>query len=198
MIKDAGKSGDYLAMFRAQYIPNLITSTRIFLVPCLIWMLFHQQFERSLLLVLFMGISDALDGFLARCYGWKTTLGSYLDPLADKLMLLSAFIAFAVLGWVPWWLASIIVARDVVLLVGAIYYHLTTRQLRMGPLPISKINTFAQIILAVSLICSQVSVIHEQLLNALMAIVVCTTIASGMRYVMEWSRRAAKIVQKQA
>ena len=108
-------------MFPARYIPNLITTARIFFVPCLIWLLFHQQYERSLILVLLMGLSDALDGFLARCYGWKTTLGAYLDPIADKLMLLSAFIAFAVLGWVPWWLSAIVIARDVVLLIGAVY-----------------------------------------------------------------------------
>ena len=185
-------------MFPARYIPNLITTARIFFVPCLIWLLFHQQYERSLILVLLMGLSDALDGFLARCYGWKTTLGAYLDPIADKLMLLSAFIAFAVLGWVPWWLSAIVIARDVVLLIGAVYYHWVTRQLSMEPLPISKINTFAQIILAVSLIFSQVGNLHPQMLNALMAIVMCTTLASGYQYVTEWSRRAAKIVQKQA
>jgi len=182
---------------KAKYIPNVITSTRILCVPCLIWMLFHQQFERSLLLVLFMGLSDALDGFLARCYDWKTTLGAYLDPIADKLMLLSAFIAFAVLGWVPWWLAMIIVTRDVVLLVGAFYYHLSTRQLKMEPLMISKINTCAQIILAVGLIYTQVSSLNVQVLNALMTIVACTTIASGTQYVMEWSRRAARFAHKQ-
>ena len=184
-------------MFQARYIPNVITSARIFFVPCLIWMLLHHQFERSLILILLMGLSDALDGFLARCYGWKTTLGSYLDPIADKLMLLSAFVTFAVLGWVPWWLSAIVVARDVVLLAGAVFYHLSTRQLSMEPLLISKVNTFAQIMLAVSLIYAQVGTIHTQVLNALMTVVVCTTVGSGMRYVIEWSRRAAKIAHKQ-
>ena len=184
-------------MFKAHYIPNLITSTRILCVPCLIWLLFHQQFERSLLLVLFMGVSDALDGFLARSYQWKTTLGAYLDPIADKLMLLSAFLAFAVLGWIPWWLATIVIARDVVLLIGAISYHLVTRKLQMEPLAISKINTFAQIILSVSLIYSQVYTVHPQVLNALMTLVACTTVASGAQYVLEWSRRAVRAGQRQ-
>ncbi len=184
-------------MFKARYIPNVITGTRILCVPCLIWMLFQQQFERSLILVLFMGVSDALDGFLARCYNWKTTLGAYLDPIADKLMLLTAFIAFAALGWIPWWLAALIVARDVILMIGAISYHLVTRKLQMEPLLISKINTCAQIVLAVSLIYSQVNPIHPQILNALMTIVVCTTVASGMQYVLEWSRRAVRSAQKQ-
>lgn len=184
-------------MFKAKYIPNAITSTRILCVPCLIWMLFQHQFERSLILVLFMGLSDALDGFLARCFDWKTTLGAYLDPLADKLMLLTIFFAFAILGWVPWWLAAIIVARDVILLAGAFYYHLSTRQLKMEPLTVSKINTFAQIILAVSLIYAQVGPLHVQILNVLMTVVACTTVGSGMSYVMEWSRRASRYAQKQ-
>mgnify|MGYP006074719827 CR=1 FL=1 len=184
-------------MFKAKYIPNVITSTRILCVPCLIWMLFHQQFERSLVLIYFMGLSDALYGFLARCYSWKTTLGAYLDPIADKLMLLSTFIAFSALGWVPWWLAAVIVARDVILLVGAGYYHLVTRQLTMEPLAISKINTCAQIILAVSLIYAQVGPLYSQVLNVLMTVVVCTTVASGIQYVIEWSRRASKFSHKQ-
>ena len=184
-------------MLKAKYIPNAITRARILCIPCLIWMLFHQQFERSLILIFFMGLSDALDGFLARCYGWKTTLGAYLDPIADKLMLLSTFIAFAALGWVPWWLAAVIIARDVILLAGAFFYHLSTRQLKKEPLATSKINTCVQIILAVSLIYAQVGPLHTQILNALMTIVVCTTVASGTQYVVEWSRRASKIAHKQ-
>ncbi len=179
-------------MFKAHYIPNVITGTRILCVPCLVWMLFNQHFERSLLLVLFMGVSDALDGFLARCYNWKTTLGAFLDPIADKIMLVAAFLTFALLGWIPWWMAALIIARDVILLLGAVSYHMVTRRLQMEPLMISKINTFAQIILAVSLIYTQVNPMHPQVLNAMMAIVVCTTLASGMRYVLEWSRRAVK------
>ena len=184
-------------MLSARYIPNIITGARIAFVPCLIWLLIHHQYERSLILVALMGLSDALDGFLARCYHWKTTLGAYLDPLADKIMLLAVFICFAVLGWVPWWFAALIVARDVVLLTGAVFYHWSTRQLKMEPLAISKVNTCAQIILAVSLIYAQVGPMHNQIINALMTVVVCTTIASGGQYVIEWSRRAAKFVQKQ-
>lgn len=184
-------------MLKAQHIPNMITGTRIICVPCLVWMLFHQQFERSLILVLFMGVSDALDGYLARCYHWKTTLGAFLDPIADKLMLLSAFIAFAALGWIPWWLTAIVVARDVGLLIGAVSFHIVTRKLQMQPLFISKINTFAQILLAVSLIYAQVNSLHPQLLNALMTLVVCTTVASGMQYVLEWSKRAVRSAQRQ-
>lgn len=184
-------------MLSARYIPNIITGARIVCVPFFVWLLFHHQYERSLILVLLMGLSDALDGFLARWYNWKTTLGAYLDPLADKIMLLTAFVSFAVLGWIPWWLAIIIVARDVVLLVGAVYYHLSTRQLKMEPLAISKINTFVQIVLAVSLIYSQVNPVHTQIISALMTIVAVTTLASGSQYIVEWSRRAAKFAQKQ-
>ena len=179
-------------MFKVQYIPNLITITRILFLPYLVWMLFHQQFERSLLLMLFIGVSDGLDGFLARRYHWETKLGGYLDPIADKIMLVSVYVTFAVLNWIPWWLAAIIVARDAVLLLGAFSYHLVTKQLQMEPLLISKVNTFMQILLAVSLIYSQVNPLNPQLLNAMMAVTLCTTIASGIGYVLEWSKRAVR------
>ncbi len=185
-------------MLSARYIPNIITGARIACVPFFVWLLFHHQYERSLILVFLMGLSDGLDGFLARCYNWKTTLGAYLDPLADKIMLLTAFVSFAVLGWIPWWLAGIVVARDVVLLIGAVAYHIGTRQLKMEPLAISKVNTFMQIVFAVSLIYSQVWPIHEHIMTVLMALVACTTLASGSQYIVEWSWRAAKITQKQA
>ena len=185
-------------MFSACYIPNYITGTRILFVPCLIWMLFQSHYERALILVLLMGLSDALDGFLARCYDWKTTLGAYLDPIADKAMLLSAYLTFAILGWVPWWLSGLVIARDVVLLVGAVCYHLSTRQLKMDPLAISKINTFAQIILAVSLIYAQVGPMSSQVISGLIAVVACTTLASGSQYVIEWFRRAAKVSASRA
>lgn len=185
-------------MFPARYIPNAVTSLRIALVPCFIWLLFQQQFERALYLMLFLGLSDAVDGFLARCYGWKTALGAYLDPIADKFMLISFFICFAVLGWIPVWLAVVIIGRDLILLAGAVYYHWATRQLEMRPLAISKINTFAQIVLAVSLTYAHVGSLPTLILDALMAIVLCTTVASGFSYVVGWSRRAAKIVQRQA
>jgi cardiolipin synthase len=145
-----------------------------------------------------MGLSDALDGFLARCYDWKTTLGAYLDPIADKVMLLSAYLTFAILGWVPWWLSGLVIARDVVLLVGAVCYHLSTRQLKMDPLAISKVNTFAQIILAVSLIYAQVGPMSAQVISGLIAVVACTTLASGSQYVIEWLRRAAKVSASRA
>ncbi len=180
-------------MLPAIYIPNLITIARILAVPFFIWLLVDQQFERALLLLLIMGLSDALDGFLARCYGWKTTLGSYLDPVADKIMLLSVFLAFAILGWVPWWLTILVIARDVILLLGAVYYHFLTRQLNMEPLSISKVNTFMQIMLAVCLVYDQLVSVNSLLLNAMMTLVVCTTIMSGYDYVAKWCQRAAKI-----
>ena len=185
-------------MCPARYIPNFITGARILFVPCLIWMLFQSHYERALILVLLMGLSDGLDGFLARCYDWKTTLGSYLDPIADKAMMLSTYLTFAILGWVPWWLSGLIIARDVVLVIGAISYHFSTRQLSMDPLLISKLNTFAQIILAVSLIYAQIGSLSTGIINTLITIVACTTLASGSQYVIEWSRRAAKVSASRA
>lgn len=180
-------------MIPATYIPNLITCARIIAVPFFVWLLIDHQYERALLLLLLMGLSDALDGFLARCYGWKTTLGSYLDPIADKVMLLVVYVAFAFLGWVPWWLTAVVVARDAILMTGAVYYHCSTSQLKMEPSSISKINTFVQIILAITLVYQQVTQLHPFILNMLMTLVVYTTIISGYQYVTQWYARAEKI-----
>jgi cardiolipin synthase len=180
-------------MIPATYIPNLITCARIVAVPFFVWLLIDQQYERALLLLLLMGLSDALDGFLARCYGWKTTLGSYLDPIADKVMLLVVYVAFALFEWVPWWLTAIVVARDCILMVGAVYYHYSTSQLKMEPSSISKINTFVQIILAITLVYHQIAHFHPFVLNVLMTLVVYTTILSGYKYVTQWYARAEKV-----
>lgn len=180
-------------MIPVTYIPNLITCARIVAVPFFIWLLVDHQYERALFLLLLMGLSDALDGFLARCYGWKTTLGSYLDPIADKVMLLVVYVAFAVFGWVPWWLTALVVARDAVLMIGAVYYHYSTSQLKMEPSSISKVNTFVQIILAITLVYHQVTHIHPFILNIMMTFVVYTTIISGYQYVIQWTMRAEKI-----
>ena len=100
-------------MISVRQLPNIITGIRILCIPYLIWMIFQRQFEQALLLIVLMGLSDGLDGFLARSYGWQTRLGSMLDPIADKLMLLALFVSFGLLQWVPWLLVITIALRDI-------------------------------------------------------------------------------------
>lgn len=182
-----------------RFIPNIITIARLVAVPFLIWWLFDSQFYNALVLFLLMGISDALDGYLAKSFSWKTTLGAYLDPAADKAMLISAYITLGALYLLPHWLVFLVILRDVALLSGALSYVTTTRQLDIKPTIISKFNTFMQIILVLIVIYDQLNAVPTLLVQVLIGLTVFTTVASGLDYSMEErTRRAARHSGKQA
>ena len=182
-----------------RFIPNLITLLRFAAVPLLVWWLFDHQFYNALLLCFLMGLSDALDGFLAKTFDWKTTLGSYLDPAADKVMLISSYIALGALDLLPHWLVFIVILRDVALLSGAVSYVSMTRRLEIEPSLISKLNTFVQILLVLAVIYSQINDFPAIILQILVGLTLFTTIASGYDYLVEErSRRAARHSGKRA
>ena len=182
-----------------RFIPNIITIARLSAVPLLVWWLFDGQYYNALALFLLMGISDALDGYLAKSFDWKTTLGAYLDPAADKAMLLSAYITLGALNLLPHWLVFLVILRDVALLSGALSYMTTTRKLDIKPTLISKLNTFVQIVLVLAVIYDQLNNVPILLLQILIALTVLTTVASGLDYTIEErSRRAARHSGKQA
>ncbi len=181
-----------------RFIPNLITATRFAAVPVLIWWLFDGNFYNALILFLIMGLSDALDGYLAKSFDWKTTLGAYLDPAADKAMLISAYISLGALHLLPHWLVFIVILRDVALLSGALSYNLSTRRLEIQPTLISKLNTFVQIVLVFAVIYSQLHALPILLIHVMIGLTVLTTLVSGLDYLAEErSRRAAKHSGKQ-
>ena len=118
-------------------IPNLISIMRIVLVVPLAYFLWHQNYLIALLLFLVGGLSDGLDGFLARRYKWETELGVMLDPMGDKLMMLTAYL---LLGWhtlLPWWLVSLVLARDLIIVVGSLLYKKYIAEAQLKPLFIS-------------------------------------------------------------
>ena len=176
-------------------IPNIITGVRFLLVPLLVWSLVERNFGLALATFGIMGVSDGLDGFLAKHYGWKTRLGEFLDPLADKTMLVSAYITLGFGGLVPFWLVITIILRDVVILTGAGVYHLLTRQLQMVPSLISKLNTLAQIILVLAVIFDQLIELPGNLVSIIIILTLFTTVASGIAYVIEWSSRAKQAMR---
>ena len=116
-----------------RYLPNTITIARFTVVPLLVWWLIDEQYNNALLLFLLMGLSDALDGYLAKTFNWRTTVGAHLDPAADKVMLISAYITLGMLHLLPHWLVFIVILRDVALLAGALSYVLVTRTLEIQP-----------------------------------------------------------------
>jgi len=179
-------------MLRARDIPNVISVLRILLVLPVIHLLLHQEFRLAMLLFFVAGVSDALDGFLARQFGWRSRLGGILDPLADKFLLISVFVCLAWLDALPWWLVGLVVLRDLVIVGGALAYHLTVERLEAEPTLISKLNTALQILLALLVVYDLgFEPVPGWILQGLLWAVSFTLVASGLDYVLEWSRRAA-------
>lgn len=182
-----------------RFIPNLITAIRFAAVPLLVWWLFNGQFYNAFLLFFLMGLSDALDGYLAKSFGWKTTLGTYMDPAADKVMLICAYVTLGALDLLPHWLVFIVILRDVALLAGALSYNFATRRLEIQPTPISKLNTCMQIVLVFAVIYGQFGTLPGVVIPILIGFTVFTTVASGLDYLVEErSRRTARHTGKQA
>lgn len=180
-------------MIKKEDIPNLISILRIFLSVPVVWMLLLQRFDIALILFAIAGVSDGLDGFLAKHYGWQSHLGGMLDPLADKVLLVSSYVALAILGLIPLLLMLLVILRDLVIVTGALVYNFRVRELEADPSMISKFNTFSQIVLVLAVVLDQGLLgLPDGLRVLLLWLVAATTIASGANYVWVWSRRAAK------
>lgn len=174
-----------------EQIPNIITVVRILSIAPICWLLWKESYALALALLVLAGLSDALDGFLARRYGWFTRLGAMLDPMADKLFVVSVFIVFGLKGNLPWWLIVLVIGRDVVIVLGALAYKLVRGQLEMHPLLISKLNTGLQIfLLAMTLFHVAMYPLPDWFNQGLQWLVAATTILSGIAYVYLWGRYA--------
>ncbi len=172
-------------------IPNLLTVLRILLVPPFALALVDGRYNLALMLFLLAGASDGLDGFLAKRYGWTSRLGSILDPLADKLLLITSFLVLAWLELLPGWLAWAVLGRDVAIVAGALAYHWYFGRYDLAPAAISKVNTLVQIVLVVATITAAgpFSLIAMGV-PTLVYLALATTLASGIHYVITWSQRA--------
>ena len=164
-------------------LPNLISLARLFAVPLMVWLIVDGEMTAAFWVFVAAGISDAVDGFIAKRFDAITTFGSYIDPLADKALLVSCFVALGIEGQIANWLVILVVFRDVVIIGGAILAVPLGRPVIMRPLFISKLNTTTQIIL-VALVLAEIGVgVHEAKLIVLMQyIVAATTLASGIGY----------------
>jgi cardiolipin synthase len=126
-------------------IPNFLTLLRIVLVPLLVIFLINKSFLKALILFACLGLTDALDGFLARILNQQTVLGSYLDPIADKILVTSCFLALAILKVIPGWLAVVVISRDVIILLGISILSIMNIAFEVQPLFVSKVTTTLQI-----------------------------------------------------
>jgi cardiolipin synthase len=169
------------------HLPNLITLSRIALVPVLILVLKDRDYGVALAVFLAAGISDALDGYVAKRFGYVSHLGAVLDPLADKALLVGAYVMLTLLGHVPFWLMLTVAFRDMLIIGGYLVYTSLHGAIRMQPSRLSKFNTLAQIALVVLILA------HEamrwgwpMLIESFVWLVAVTTVASGAHYVWLW------------
>ncbi len=164
-------------------IPNLLTLIRILLTPLLVWLLLNQKLSQALLVFFIAGITDGLDGFIARAFDQKSKLGAYLDPLADKLLLDTSFVLLSRLDLIPVWLAIITVTRDALILLGILLFFLNHIPVEIKPSIASKLTTLSQIITALVAMSSSLWRPHTVLLSALFLMTALFTTVSGFHYI---------------
>jgi cardiolipin synthase len=179
-------------VLRARNIPNTICVLRMLMVAPAVWALMTSRYALALALVTVAGLSDALDGYLAKRYDWRSRLGGLLDPLADKLLLVSLFVTLAWIGLVPVWLAAVVLGRDLVIVSGGVAYNLVIGPVQPEPSRASKLNTLAQLLFLFVVLLARLlpAGALAALITALGAVVFVTSIVSGLDYVIRWSGRA--------
>lgn len=168
-------------------IPNFITLFRIILVPVVFWLLVSEQPALAFVTFLIAGISDAVDGYLAKRFNWESELGAYLDPLADKLLIVSIFVALGVQGALPSWLVIAVVSRDLLIVAAVLLSWVLAKPVRIAPLMVSKFNTAAQIVLAAIVLADLAFGLGwSAAIAVLVAIVAALTLISLAAYLRLW------------
>ena len=179
-----------------RHIPNGITALRILLVVPIALALLHGELITTIALFGAAAVSDAADGFLAKRFGWQSELGSVLDPAADKLLLATVFVALAVLHWVPLWLMAVAVARDLVIVSGAIAYRLSFGPIDVRPSAISKLNTLCQALYILGVVARQEFTAPPAWVVVMLGAFAFVTIAvSGIDYILRYGEAALREVR---
>ena len=170
-------------------IPNLITLTRLMSVPLMIWLIVSERFGTAFCVFAGAGVSDALDGFIAKRFDCRTRLGALLDPAADKALLSSVYVALLLDRLLPDWLVILVVFRDVTIIGGFVLLQTLAAPRNFDPLYISKINTLVQIALVVYVLGRLGIGLPDGLVTDLLVwLTAATTVLSGMSYLVRWAR----------
>lgn len=184
---------------KLQHLPNILCILRMLIVYPVGHRILTGQYPEVLVLVAIAAFTDALDGFLAKRFGWSSELGRLLDPLADKLLLVTTFVCLSVAGLAPWWLTAMVLLRDLVIAFGALTYRALFGELRGRPTLLSKANTFWQIVFCLGVVAQAAfGVPSQELIVAAGALAFVTTTVSGIDYVLIYSRRAAQVARSRA
>lgn len=175
-----------------RHIPNALTVLRLILIAPFLMYLNHQEYVHALYIFFLAGLTDCLDGWLARHFHWQSTFGSFIDPLADKLLVASSFISLAIIGVLPWWLVALVFLRDLSISIAIIFwYFYIQRKLDFQPSLLSKINTLLQLgLVTLCLLELAYFDLPDLILNGLIGITAFTTATSYIHYIWAWSRKA--------
>ncbi|NKB76927.1 MAG: CDP-alcohol phosphatidyltransferase family protein [Gammaproteobacteria bacterium] len=175
-------------------VPNILTMLRIATCPILVLLLRDSSYDLALILFFIAGITDGLDGYIAKKFNCVSQLGAILDPIADKLLIASAYIMLAVLQDIPFWLLIVVMFRDLVIVVGYLVLVTMRSGVQMKPTYISKINTFLQILLMVAVLMEKATWLTiPWLVDSLIFGVLITTVVSGVQYVWLWGIKLERV-----
>lgn len=175
-------------------LPNLLTVARILAVPPLVYLLLEGRFVGALILAVAAGLSDLLDGWLARRFEWQSRFGGLADPLADKFLMLASYLTLAWLGELPWWLVGAVMARDLVIVFGGLIYHLKFEKIKAAPTQLSRFNTFCQVLLMWVVLVRLAAVpLPGELQQGLIWLVAMLAVMTLVQYVWIWSFKAARV-----
>ncbi len=176
-----------------RHLPNLLSGLRMLLVAPLVWLIRDAQYDGALLIAACAGATDALDGYIAKRFGWQSWLGGVLDPIADKLMLIACFVSLGMIGAHPAWLTWLVVGRDAVIVAGAVTYHYLIGRLNAQPTQLSKFTTCVQITYVLAQLLHLTSWFElSGITTALMWATAACTLVSGAQYVVVWSLKARR------
>jgi len=165
-------------------LPNGLTVLRILLVPVFVGLLLYGHYDIALIILLIAALTDILDGMVARMTNQRTRLGEYLDPLADKLLLMSAIVTLSVLHFIPIWAVIVVVSRDAILLAGTILANLTEINIDISPTKLGKSTTFAQICYVIAMMLQVTGKVPVSLVDPLLWVMVTLTVGSGVHYLL--------------
>lgn len=175
-----------------RHLPNLICLARIALIWPIAVALIGGNYDLALILLSAAAVSDGLDGYLAKRFGWTSELGKILDPLADKMLLITLFWVGAWIGLIPWWLTLTAVTRDVGIVLGALVWRLWIGPFTVGPSLVSKLNTGLQLAYLLGVMTHAAARYPPQgFLSVLAVLIAVTTLASGVNYAVLFARRVA-------
>jgi cardiolipin synthase len=174
-------------------LPNLITLARLLSVPVAVWLIVEERYGAAFWLFVAAGLSDALDGYIAKRFNRRTRLGAVLDPAADKALLAGVYVTLGLAGQLPAWLVGLVVLRDLLIVLAFALIQSFSAEKQVDPLYISKVNTLVQITL-VGFVLARLGLDVEAGLATWVLIVTAatTTVLSGVSYLMRWARLMAR------